>query len=214
MEMPRIRSDAEDVNGKPWIAIDVDGTLADIHTVLINIINATSERKFTVNDITNWSFEKTGLPINDKQFLELHRLMWTTKWRDIMPLVSEGLLLELSKYYNIAIVTNRPEETVGPLVEWLGANFPNITYKLVANIVAHDKSEQSFSIYIDDSPSLAKKLALRNGGKVQYMRDAPWNRDAPQSPSLIRVPDTETAVRKLIQEGKVGAARQISRSTG
>ena len=216
MGMPRLRAESTDDNEKPWIALDVDGTLADIHTILIDIINKRYGKKengedFTVADITNWSFDKTELPINDTQFLELHKEIWMTRWCDIAPLVCEELLLELSKYYNIAIVTNRPEESVKPLVEWLKANFPNLTYKLIANAVDHDKSKQSFSIYIDDSPSLARKIALQEG-RTQHIRDAPWNQDAPQSPNVIRLPDTETVVKTLIQECKAKEPKQRSKA--
>lgn len=160
------------------VSVDVEGTLADIHTPFVEKYNSLRGTGYTVGDISDYDF--SGLPIDIDEFLEITDHLWKCSWRDVPPLeddISEKISQLRENYpLKIDVVTSR-EGCRGEMTNWLdriGIPYSEFT-------VEKEKHELGYDLYVDDNPT----LALRTENLVLY--DRPWNKNLEDGNCIRRI---------------------------
>lgn len=160
------------------IALDVEGTLADVHRVAFQRLKREREIEIDIDDV-RWDFEDLpGLSI--ETYLECAKKVWKEQWREIPPLESDlsESLLEIGRIDEIErmdIVTSR-DNCKTEMKRWLHMN--QIPYKRY--IIEKNKYELDYDIFIDDNPNLVGKVDL-------ILSDRPWNRDVDEGKVITRI---------------------------
>ncbi len=157
------------------IAVDLDGTLADIHTVFLEELEKQEGIKHRFEDLNSYYFDEA--PFSVEKFHELARKNW--KNREI-PLTDEkipGELEKLSENHTVDIVTARGDVEPEVLKNWLkekGVKFDSF-------IVDGTKTHMDYDVLIDDSPKY-----IGNGMKI-LLFDRPYNMNAKIGENSLRV---------------------------
>lgn len=176
------------------IAVDVEGTLADIHKVFVDYVNIRFESKlkqlncypFISEDITRWDWgdKARSLGLSATDCVNLSGELWQTQ-SHLVPLTEDKLvrnLTELSKKYELHIVTAR-KIGAEQIKDWLADH--RIPYKKF--VYEMQKELLDYPIYIDDDPTLSERVS--NSHQVQLLYDRPWNANVGYKPNVFRVCD-------------------------
>jgi len=186
------------------VALDVDETMADVMIHVLNLHNAAQSTNFKMDDVTDWAWK--GVGISDQDFKNHYNTVWNKMTHRIDLLVDKKLLLEVSKHYEIDIVTKRGgvpelEATTKPLRKWLEKHGMD-KYRLVISPSGAEKDELGYDIYIDDSPKLAECIS-RSDGKMLFLVNKPHNRyHKITSGNVMRVADANEALRILASRAR------------
>ncbi len=182
------------------VSLDVDYTIANIIEPMLELHNKVNQTNFNEEDINSWSWSES-LGISEENANKLYVNAWIDMSNKINFMADTKLLLELEKYYDIEIVTNRGnhlenEKTVEPLKRWLKKHGLG-GFKLIINDVDRDKSTLDYDIYIDDSPALAESISKMKN-KTLFLINATYNRHVKDSENIIRVADVNESLSRLI----------------
>lgn len=157
------------------IAVDLDGTLADIHTVFLEELERTEGIKHSFEDLETYYFEKS--PFTTEKFHEIARKNWNNQ---SIPLTDSSLPNELNRLaqdHTVDIVTARGDVNQEKLKNWLvskGIDFDSF-------IVDKAKTDLEYDVLIDDCPKYSEK------GMNLLLYDRPYNRNAEESENTWRV---------------------------
>lgn len=166
------------------IALDLDGTLADIIGLWLNEYNKKNRERLNYHDITKWDFWMRLGYTPSRFFTELSNC-WK-RWKYIKPLEEKVnyAVEQLHKFGKVDIVTARDPKSSIYAKEWL--KHYNIKYdEFVLVARGSDKAYLDYDIFIDDSPINAKTIAALN--KTVLLYNQPWNRDIKENNSIIRI---------------------------
>lgn len=182
------------------ISLDVDDTIAGVWKHILALHNENSSTQYGLMDLKGWNWE--GVNLTTEQFYALYNKVWKDMNHRIELLVDKKLLLKLTKYYEIDLVTNRdkvPElmKTVKPLKKWLAKNGIS-KLRLVISAEHPGKDVLGYDIYIDDSPILARAIS-KSSKKIIFLVDQPHNRDIEDSNNVKRVSDANEALIALAE---------------
>ena len=177
------------------IAVDLDGTLADIHSYWIDKLY---RGKFTLEDITDWSTWPNG--ITTSQFIEESDELWKNDWGHI-PMVEIGhyersdfywMLAFLVDKYQIDIVTGRQinRKIINRWLHTHGIVFDNI----IQTKGSDTKYELDYTYFVDDYPYLWMGL---KDGQQHILFDRPWNQHIGPEKKLFRVNNLESAFQHI-----------------
>ncbi|MCK4428948.1 MAG: hypothetical protein KAU95_01125, partial [Candidatus Aenigmarchaeota archaeon] len=90
------------------IALDIEGTIADIHKPFIENYNKVNGTKFNLEHIKNWNFKDSEFKPSLEEFFEFVKNMWYEEIEKIQS--TEGKLgeklLRLHNLHNLDIVTS------------------------------------------------------------------------------------------------------------
>lgn len=176
------------------IALDIEGTIANIHTLFIESHNSNYGANFSIEDITNWDVGSTRLGVTSGDFLESVKKLWYENWENIQP-TEKDLDKKLELLFNLHkldIVTNcvtlddADKRLLGKdnLLKWLKKY--NIPYhNFVPLGMNNNKADLSYDYFIDDNPILAKEI--ESNGKFIFLYDRPWNKEIKESKYIKRV---------------------------
>ena len=163
------------------IAIDLDGTLADIHKVFLEELEKQEDIVHSFEDLENYYFDEA--PFSLKKFHRLARENW--KNREI-PLTDKEIpthLEKLSQSHRVDIVTARDDVDRKILRNWL--NRKNVKFQDL--VVDKEKTHLNYDVLIDDSPSY-----IGDGMKI-LLYDRPYNEEAETGENSRRVEDFSEA---------------------
>lgn len=161
------------------IAIDVDGTLADIHTPFVRHLNMRFKKELedlglfpvTVKDINSydWGAKIKALNFSPQDCVDMTDRIWREEVLSIPP-TEKGLREKIgeiqSKYGSADIVTARKETE--PVKRWL--EYQQIPFD---RFVFEEKKELlDYDVYIDDSPGLVERVP---DSKTVLLYHRPWN---------------------------------------
>ena len=160
------------------MALDIDGTLADVHTPIVEEWNKITGKAFAVSDIDNYNWKESKLQMPTEEFFRIYEELWNEKSDRIKPTITEEELLNFVKHFDVDIVTARPPGTENGLQKWLRRNFPSLRLRVV--VVGHtlDKLKDDYNIIIDDAPSIWAAFHQNDHlteGKWLYVPMQPWN---------------------------------------
>jgi len=166
------------------IAVDLDGTLANIYSVVLAEVSAEIGETLTPNLMTyyDWLPDAFG-----EGMFQRFSEFWTRYSAEcVEPIERDVEVLTRrirSRYGGLDIVTQHTELERKNITEWL--QHWNVQYDNLVLCGLQDKSKLPYICYIDDNPFLAEKL--RNSAKVLYLYDQPWNRLTPGKWNIRRV---------------------------
>jgi len=171
-------------NSTVRIALDVDGVLADVMPLWLELYNSNYGAQLTFENLTTWDFwMPAGIPRST--FYRIFSQAWRL-WRKIPP-TEENLgekVQALMRKGRVDIVTGRSRDTVQHVKHWLSHH--HITYNnFVAVPSTRSKAKLDYTIYIDDAPRVAVAVAKKGGRIALY--DQPWNRNVQESETIVRV---------------------------
>ncbi|MEM2856382.1 MAG: hypothetical protein QW416_04695 [Candidatus Nitrosocaldaceae archaeon] len=166
------------------IALDLDGTLADIIGLWLSEYNKKNSKRLRYADIVRWDFW-SELGYTASRFFKELSDCWN-KWMDVKPMESNisYTINQLKNFGMIDIVTARDPRNTFNVKNWLmmhNINYNN--YVLVS--YGTDKAELEYDLFIDDSPLNAKKIARYKKRVILY--DQPWNRNIEEDRYIIRI---------------------------
>ncbi len=182
------------MNPQKKIALDIEGVMADIHTIFVKNYNSINRTNFYVDHITNWDFKNTEFEITSDKFSEYVKNMWYKNWEEIPP-IEENLEKKtrlLSDLYTLDIVTNcvavdgsnKGDLCKINLLKWLEKY--NIHYnKFIPLNNRKSKANLDYNYFIDDSPILAGEI--ETNGKFMFLYDRPWNKHIKENLHIKRI---------------------------
>lgn len=173
------------------IAIDLEGTIADIHTSFIQVYNAKHGTEHTIKDITNWAFKDVPIKTTVDEFFDIICDLWMETPEKIPPTERYigRKIAELQKYGEVDILTTAMVlERFGNygrdnVQEWLAnRKVPDI------ELTNAKKSKLEFNkdMIVDDSPKLAETAQKEKMGLV-LLYDRPWNQNIKDDKYVKRI---------------------------
>jgi len=161
---------------KPKIAIDVDGTLANTMGALLEMLKDKKGTYHDTNEIDDWDEGVIRVFGSLEEFYQMYEKLWREEREKIQPHVTREKLIELSKHYEIFIVSNRPDgEHEKFILDWLKKKF-GLEYKVILVKEMADKMKiGEFDIVIDDAPVLAEVAQNYKNRKLILVK-RPWNK--------------------------------------
>lgn len=157
---------------KKRVAVDVDGTLADVMPMWVEVYNEEYSRNLDYRSINKWAFFN-DLGISTREFFRIFSKAWA-RWEEIKP-TEENIAESMKTLYQLSsldIVTGRSRDTLRYVKNWLEKH--QLSYnRFVAVSAWQHKIYLPYEFYIDDSPDLAR-LASRSK-KMVLLYNQPWN---------------------------------------
>lgn len=150
------------------IAVDVDGTLADIHTPFIEELNKNHEANTRLDDITDYDFATAfdHIDLATEEIVKVLQEIWHSE-TEIKPIDENAasIISKLSENNQIDIVT--ANEAHEPIRIWLEKN--SIPHENFIHST-FDKHNLDYDIFVDDNPRLAKREPEKT-----ILFERPWN---------------------------------------
>lgn len=199
---------------KQKVAIDIDGTLALVHGLMIDSYNRKKGTNFSVENLTEWGFKSIGSTY--AEMMAIYVNVWKNQWKDIPFSANPNQIMKLAEYYTVHLLTSRSASnkgmtggTVDSLNAWRqmhGIGEDRIHMEICPP--KHDKSEKfDYDIYIDDSPKLAESIKVNGAGARLLLVDTPYNRAGKEGKGVIRVADASEAILLLLSAAGSGKAK-------
>lgn len=171
------------------IALDLDGVLADLHSVLLEKFSQVANRRITADMITRWDIaDSFKLGLTSSYF---------SAWDDYEPeLISPyepnaGLFVgRIREEVPVDIVTAHLESSRQRIERWLSLN--HVPYDKLVLVGKGDGSHKlstvsEHDVFIDDSPFLAENAP---SSILVFLYSQPWNEQVhiPEgNPNVIRI---------------------------
>lgn len=168
-----------------FIAVDLDGVLADTMVTVCKILNQRHSTQFTVNSFVQWSAWKIAHIPKDEFFRTLDEAWF--EWENIPALDDHiGEVVEgIRRFGRVDVVTGRSQATVQAAMNWLKAQ--KIPYDLfVQTESTKAKARLSYDVFIDDSAELMS-LVASSVDKCGILYTQPWNRNSGNMQRVFRV---------------------------
>lgn len=176
------------------IAIDVDGTLADVHRLFLQRYNEDNDTDISFEDFTDWGFGDTE--VTTQCYLDYTHEIWKGEGEQI-PLSDTSAPEKIAELYNhsgthrVDLVTarqGREEE----MEQWL-TDMGIVEYDEFYS--SDDKAQNGYDAYIDDNPNLYTQLMFF---QFQFIVDKPWNRMVENGQCRGRIDSVSDAVDDLL----------------
>ena len=177
------------------ILIDIEGTLADIHRVIVRDYNIKHKTSYSIHSITDWDLSE--FPLTKKRFLKKVDKLWQERWSKIPP--TEGSLraklTRISEYNHVDLGTNNGKN-LSSMLMWQKKNL-GTTFKVIGFAGKYNKLMVAdyYDIFIDDEPGLAEQLTEL--GKQLLLYDRPWNRNIKDSKYVQRIYSFTDVIRPI-----------------
>jgi 5'(3')-deoxyribonucleotidase len=183
---------------KPTVALDNDGTLANVLPVIIARVNERKGTRYTVQDYKKWNPAGASIGLSENEFHEVYVDVWKNHWREILPLTDSGRMERLANATNLYVLSGMDETLVPYFKKWLRHNFPEVADKLTICTVESMKAKLSegFHVLIDD---VSDPYMRGLGHRLHLMPQQPYNIDVPIGPKTMRISTTSQAIDALLK---------------
>jgi 5'(3')-deoxyribonucleotidase len=190
------------------IAIDIDDVLAPTTSCLANWHNRVYKTNLTVEDFHSFQWWDVWGGTEDEAIAKAFEFFKSDDFFSMKPIAgSVEAIRQLSKKFDLAIVTARQNIVKEQTLIWIERHYPNcFTNVMHGNHHSHEgevftKPEMcqniGATIFIDDVPNHALACA-ELGLKVFLFGDYPWNRSVDTLADVIRVKNWKEIIAKLI----------------
>jgi uncharacterized HAD superfamily protein len=171
------------------VALDLDGVLADLHSVLLEKFSKVANRRITADMITRWDIADSFKPGLTSSYFNA--------WDDYRPEqispyepdagFSVGRIRERAL---VDIVTAHAESSRSRIEHWLALN--NVPYDELVLVGRGNGSHKlsvvsEYNVFIDDNPNLAEKAP---SSVLVFLYSQPWNQQfhiSTESRNVIRI---------------------------
>jgi uncharacterized HAD superfamily protein len=189
------------------IAIDFDGTVCKVMSLVCTLMNFKHGTNFTFKDVTDWNFfQKNGY---EEAFWEIYNLLDDSDLRlslrpyDLDTIDVLKRINELTKQ-PIEILTCNSEKAADSIQEWFWTwpedRAPNFKVKCIGRATSKEKLELDYDFYIDDSPHMAEMIHEYPNKKMILM-NAPWNQNIKENGQVVRVHRWKNVIPTLYRMG-------------
>jgi len=180
------------------IALDLENTIMDTNSFLLQKIYEIEGKKYTLEDINHWDFRVIGIDITRYIFLTKEGLKNPEAILPTEPDLDEKLGKIIEMGYEIDILTAR-QDSEEEIKRWLAYHKIPYRYFRKTNHMGESKLPYLISNYIaavDDNPNLAEEI---NEGLnlFLFLYDRPWNRNVREKRNVIRVRNFEEVIQFL-----------------
>jgi 5'(3')-deoxyribonucleotidase len=165
------------------IALDLEGTIADIHTPFVEVYNKKYKTNHTISDITHWGFTDGPIKATTDEFFDIVCELWMKTPNKIPPTESYvgEIIAKLQECSAVdiltqAVVLDRFGNYGRASVKgWLRKRW---VHSIAINNSKERQNKLEFGrdIYVDDSPMLAKEAQKKKVGLI-LLYDRPWNQN-------------------------------------
>ncbi|MBI4015909.1 MAG: hypothetical protein HY362_04290 [Candidatus Aenigmarchaeota archaeon] len=184
----------------PKLALDLDGTLADLHSVILPEVSAETGKVITANMITSWKAlaRYTGKSSEGWRYEQV----WD-KYKDRVEVIQpyerglDRLTERLGKVAEVDIVTAHEEGSREPISEWLGLYGVKYRELVIVPLKSNKEELCRHGIFVDDSDSLARRIQEKQrvrrvtGDQERllecFLYDQPYNRGIENGNGVSRV---------------------------
>lgn len=187
------------VQAKKVIALDVDGTIADLATQIMKIVKERYGVELTMEQMTKYHVEELVPGMTRPEFVDILRQIWGN-YKEIGLVDNQipQILKDVHADYEIHVVT-AAVGTDDQIKDWLRIN--NITYDKFVHVARQaDKQKEGADIYVDDYFEVAKQVAVLDKNVIIIKQ--PWSEIDEQtilsSHNRIVVAQTWIDVRELL----------------
>ena len=181
-------------NRKKRVAVDVDGTLADVMPMWVKVYNEEYSKNLDCRSINKWAFWN-DLGISTREFFRIFSEAWS-RWEEIKPTeenIAESMKI-LHQICSLDVVTGRTKDTLRYVKKWLEKH--QIQYnRFIAVSSWQHKLYLPYEFYIDDSPDLARLAPRRK--KIVLLYDQPWNTEIKEGVWVKRINNLSEAIEIL-----------------
>ena len=188
---------------KEKIGLDIDGTLADFHTVFLKVYNELHKSNYTPDDICDYKPESWRIPMSTPEFLDMHGQIWSNMWEEIKPTIGKETLDSLAETHEVEVITQRPIEQSEYIVKWLKKNFDDADIKVTCVPTIDKKLNYGYKTIFDDANTLAEEIIKRgnNSPVTLCLITQPWNshHKYERDGKIIRVNDLNSGIEKLLK---------------
>jgi 5'(3')-deoxyribonucleotidase len=156
------------------IALDLDGVLADLHSVLLEKFSQIINRRVTADMITRWDVAerfKPGLASSYDSAWDDYRAEQISSYE-----ANVGFMVDhMQELAPVDIVTAHAESSRSNIERWLALN--HISYRKLVLVGKGDGSHKlsmgrEYNVFIDDNPNLAEKAP---SSILVFLYSQPWN---------------------------------------
>ena len=184
----------------PKLALDLDGTMADLHSVILPEVSAETGKVITADMITGWSVlaRYTGKPSEGWRYEEAWD-RYRGRVEAIQPYERglDRITERLGKVAQVDIVTAHEKKSREPIEKWL--ELQGIQYRglVIVPIKSHKEELCNHGGFVDDNESLARRIAEKQRarrvagaeGKVLecFLYDQPYNRGIGSGDGISRI---------------------------
>ena len=156
------------------VALDLDGVLADLHSVLLEKFSKVANRRITVDMITRWDIADSFKPDLTSSYY--------TAWDDYefkrisLYEPDAGLFVgRIREATPVDIVTAHAESSRSNIERWLALN--RVPYDKLVLVGKGDGSHKlsivrDYNVFIDDNPNLAENAP---SSILVFLYSQPWN---------------------------------------
>jgi 5'(3')-deoxyribonucleotidase len=180
------------------VALDNDGTLADVLPIIIRVANERKGTHYKVEDYRNFHPIGSAIGLTEQEFHEIYVDVWTNHRHEILPLADSRRLEQLANATDLYLLTGMDENLVPEFKKWLKSNFPEIADKVnictTKTMIA--KLGWGFDVLIDDAFDVDKRDL---GHRLHLMPSQPYNMDVEIGPKTIRVSSTREAIDAVLR---------------
>ncbi len=190
---------------KEKIALDLDDTLADTMSAVIDRINRERGTSITKADFRDWGAhsleEEHGI---DRGYtIGMYHTVWAEESERISPMASIDLLKRLTELADVDIVTGRDRGNLDHFTAWLEKNYPGVEFRKTVIVSAvREKAFLGYDTFIDDGPTLATEI-IKEGdpNKRHLLLDRIYNRHIEEDGMrIIRVGGIDEAIETVLKE--------------
>lgn len=169
------------MSSKPVLAIDCDDVLLHYVPAVVEWHNQVYATQLTLNDFTSFQFSRIWGGDNDGTVEKVKRFSETEEYEQLQCIEgAKQALEELSKYYELNVVTARFPDRAEITQRWIDTNFPGLIHKIYYTF---DKATacQQLNAYalIDDSVSNIAKCqqVVTKSILFDHNQTYLWNKD-------------------------------------
>lgn len=203
MLMQKEPDDTEDFIMAPTIALDHDSTLAATAETAFDLIDG-PDHGYAYDDIETWAWGLREFGMDC--YLSALWHAWTLRPLAVPPMEPNlnHTVAELRRHATVEIVTAHPDHSgiSAGKQAWLADN--DIEYDAFRAVeMGTSKATLGYDYYVDDKPSLPAEANKMNPDATVYLRDQPYNQDAPGD--YIRVNTVAEAMADITERVRVSA---------
>lgn len=189
---------------KKRIAIDVDDVIAKTMEHFLDHLNSTSNYDFDYNDFENYNLKKVRSDVDFDINQELISYVRSNLALFEVYEDSKEIILDLSKEFELLVITSRSSVVKSATQEWIASHFPDGTFTGIYFL--EDSSfdcksefckEHNCIFLLEDAPHYAD--ATRNKGIYVLLFSRPWNQYIEECDNLFRVKNWSEAREKIIE---------------
>jgi uncharacterized HAD superfamily protein len=180
------------------VAMDLDGVLANVTSAVLGRISIDSHTPVTLADVDKWDW-LTPMGFAQEYFLETYCSTWEDYPMNAFEpyeRLAGQYIAELCEQHNVDIVTGHNESSREAIAAWLKQH--KIPYRrLIMHGCFVSKAGLPYDVFVDDSPSFAKKIAADPRGRLYFLFDQLYNADVPETAAVIRIRSLSEITKRL-----------------